>query len=122
LILFLQFKKKKKKTEKQKLRLFGDRVSHFEQGTPEAPQCGFSKRAVQILQTVGVEFASRDVLQDPELREGVKKFSNWPTIPQVFIGGEFVGGSDTLLEMMKAGDLDKILDEKKVKRIAQEKQ
>ncbi len=64
-------------------------------------QCGFSKRAVQLLQAAGVEFASRDVLQDPELREGVKKFSNWPTIPQVYIGGEFVGGSDTLLEMFK---------------------
>jgi monothiol glutaredoxin len=77
---------------------------------------------VQLLRTAGVEFASRDVLQDPELREGVKKFSNWPTIPQVYIGGEFVGGSDTLLEMFKSGDLDKLLDEKGIKRIAQDKQ
>lgn len=90
-------------------------------GTPEAPQCGFSKTAVRILQAAGVEFAARDVLQDPELRSEIKVFSNWPTVPQVYVKGEFLGGSDTLLEMFKSGDLDKLLDDKGVKRI-EEKQ
>ena len=96
-------------------------VMLYMKGNPEAPQCGFSSKAVQILQAVGVEFASRDVLQDPELREGVKAFSEWPTIPQCYVAGEFVGGSDTLFEMFKSGELDTLLDEKKVERIAQEK-
>lgn len=96
-------------------------VMIYMKGTPDSPQCGFSKRAVQLLEAAGVDVASRDVLQDPELREGIKKFTNWPTIPQVFIGGEFVGGSDTLLEMFKNGDLDKLLDAKKITRATQRK-
>ena len=76
----------------------------------------------QLLQAAGVEFASRDVLQDPELREGVKKFSEWPTIPQIYVAGEFLGGSDTLFEMFTSGDLDTMLDDKGIKRIAADKQ
>jgi monothiol glutaredoxin len=89
----------------------------YMKGTPEQPQCGFSKRTVQILQTAGVEFASRNVLVDEELRAGIKKFSDWPTIPQVYVAGEFLGGSDTLFEMMKSGELDQLLNEKKIARI-----
>jgi monothiol glutaredoxin len=89
----------------------------YMKGTPEAPQCGFSKKTVQILQTAGVEFASRNVLVDEPLRSGIKVFSEWPTIPQVYIAGEFVGGSDTLFEMMKSGELDTLLNEKKISRI-----
>lgn len=87
-------------------------VMVYMKGTPDAPQCGFSKRAVQILEASGVEFASRNVLEDPELREGIKTVTNWPTIPQIFIGGDFVGGSDTLYEMFKSGELETLLNEK----------
>lgn len=83
----------------------------FMKGTPEQPMCGFSDTAVQILQSYGVEVEGKDVLQDPELRQGIKDFSDWPTIPQVYISGEFVGGSDILREMHQNGELKEKLSE-----------
>ena len=81
----------------------------FMKGTPLFPQCGFSSRAVAILDRLGVEYASVDVLQDQEIRAGIKSYSDWPTIPQLYIGGEFVGGSDIMMEMFEAGELQAML-------------
>ncbi len=83
----------------------------FMKGNPDVPLCGFSGRAVQVLQACGAKFASVDVLADPDVREGIKQFSNWPTIPQLYVGGEFVGGSDIMLEMYQNGELQKKLEE-----------
>lgn len=77
----------------------------FMKGTPEFPQCGFSGRAVQILQSCGVNFAAVDVLSDDEVRQGIKDFSSWPTVPQLYVKGEFVGGSDIMIEMYDNGEL-----------------
>jgi monothiol glutaredoxin len=77
----------------------------FMKGNPMFPQCGFSARAVGILQQCGAKFAHVDVLADGEIREGVKAYSNWPTIPQLFVKGEFVGGSDIMMEMFQSGEL-----------------
>ena len=86
----------------------------FMKGTPLFPQCGFSSRAITILEHLGVEFATVDVLRDPEIREGIKSFSDWPTIPQLYVKGEFVGGSDIVREMFQAGELKPLLVEKGV--------
>jgi monothiol glutaredoxin len=86
-----------------------NRVVLFMKGTKNFPQCGFSARAVEILKKCGVEFKDVNVLADPVLRQGIKDFSSWPTIPQVYIGGKFVGGSDILLEMFQSGELQKLL-------------
>src|SRR6185312_12421213 len=77
----------------------------FMKGTPVFPQCGFSAAAVHILSDVGVKFKAIDVLKDPEIRQGIKEFSNWPTIPQLYVKGEFVGGSDILREMYESDEL-----------------
>tara|TARA_A100001391_G_scaffold168882_1_gene129526 strand:- start:28538 stop:28867 length:330 start_codon:yes stop_codon:yes gene_type:complete len=86
----------------------------FMKGTPLFPQCGFSSRAVAILDHCKVAFDSVDVLQDMEVRQGIKAFSDWPTIPQLYVKGEFVGGSDIMMEMYEAGELQALLDEKQV--------
>lgn len=86
-----------------------NKVVLFMKGTKSFPQCGFSQRAAQILKTCGVEFKDVNVLADPALRQGIKDFSNWPTIPQVYINGKFVGGSDILNEMFSSGELQKLL-------------
>ena len=86
-----------------------NRVVLFMKGTKNFPQCGFSARAVDILKKCGTEFKDVNVLADPALREGIKQFSSWPTIPQVYIGGQFVGGSDILFEMFQSGELQKLL-------------
>ena len=86
----------------------------FMKGTPDAPRCGFSSLAVQILDHVGVEFVGVDVLQDDGLRDGIKAFTDWPTIPQLYVKGEFVGGSDIVREMFQAGELQALLTEKGV--------
>ncbi|RIV86416.1 Grx4 family monothiol glutaredoxin [Aurantiacibacter xanthus] len=86
----------------------------FMKGTPLFPQCGFSSRAVAILDHCNVAFDSVDVLQDMEVRQGIKSFSDWPTIPQLYVKGEFVGGSDIMMEMYEAGELQALLDEKQV--------
>lgn len=81
----------------------------FMKGSPQFPQCGFSGRAVQLLQACGAEFAAVDVLADPDVREGIKQYSNWPTIPQLYVRGQFVGGSDILMEMYESGELKQTL-------------
>ncbi len=83
----------------------GAEVLLFMKGSPLFPQCGFSSRAVAILNHLGVEFDSVDVLQDQEVRQGIKAFSDWPTIPQLYVKGEFVGGSDIMMEMYESGEL-----------------
>jgi monothiol glutaredoxin len=77
----------------------------FMKGSPDFPQCGFSSRASQILKQCGAKFASVDVLQNNEIREGIKQFSSWPTVPQLYIRGEFIGGSDIVMEMYENGEL-----------------
>ena len=86
----------------------------FMKGTPLFPQCGFSARVVQILKHAGVPFASVNVLENPEIRDGIKEFSNWPTIPQLYVKGEFVGGCDIVTEMYQSGELAALLTEKGV--------
>ena len=81
----------------------------FMKGTRDFPQCGFSGRAVQILGACGAEFESVDVLADEQVREGIKQFSNWPTVPQLYIKGNFIGGSDIMMEMYQSGELQQIL-------------
>ncbi|HWA02796.1 MAG TPA: Grx4 family monothiol glutaredoxin [Rhizomicrobium sp.] len=84
----------------------------FMKGTPVFPQCGFSAAVVGILTNLGVKFKAVDVLKDPEIRQGIKEFSNWPTIPQLYVKGEFVGGCDILREMYEADELAPFLAEK----------
>jgi monothiol glutaredoxin len=86
----------------------------FMKGTALFPQCGFSSRAVSILDHLGVGFETVDVLQDLEIRQGIKAYSDWPTIPQLYVKGEFVGGSDIMMEMFEAGELQQLLDERQV--------
>lgn len=86
----------------------------FMKGTPDQPRCGFSSLAVQILDHVGAPFVGVDVLQDETLREGIKSFTDWPTIPQLYVKGEFVGGSDIVREMFQAGELQALMTEKGV--------
>jgi monothiol glutaredoxin len=83
-------------------------------GTPVFPQCGFSAAVVQILTELGVKFKGVDVLIDPEVRQGIKEYSSWPTIPQLYVKGEFVGGCDIIREMFQAGELQGLLKEKGV--------
>ena len=82
----------------------------FMKGTPVFPQCGFSAAVVQALSNLGVRFKGIDVLQDPELREGIKQFSSWPTIPQLYVKGEFIGGCDIVREMYESGELMEYLN------------
>ena len=82
-----------------------DPVVLYMKGNPTFPQCGFSSTVVQILRHIGVNFQSYDVLQDENLREGIKSFSNWPTIPQLYVNNEFVGGCDIIREMFESGEL-----------------
>ncbi len=89
-----------------------DDVVLYMKGTPVFPQCGFSAMVVQILSHVGVKFTGIDVLTDPGLRDGIKAFSEWPTIPQLYVKGEFVGGCDIVREMFEAGELSSLLSEK----------
>ena len=86
----------------------------YMKGTPVFPQCGFSARVVQILSHVGVPFKGVNVLEDMALRDGIKSFTNWPTIPQLYVKGEFVGGCDIVTEMFQSGELQSLLEEKGV--------
>ncbi len=86
----------------------------FMKGTPVFPQCGFSAAVVQILSHLGVKFKGIDVLQDPGLRQGIKDYSSWPTIPQLYVKGEFVGGCDIVREMAETGELEQLFTEKGV--------
>jgi monothiol glutaredoxin len=89
-------------------------VMLYMKGNAQFPQCGFSARVVQILSHLGVPFATANVLEDPELRDGIKQFSNWPTVPQLYVKGEFVGGCDIVTEMFQSGELTTLLKEKDV--------
>ncbi len=91
-----------------------NQVVLFMKGTPMFPQCGFSAAVVQALSNLGVKFKGIDVLTDSSLREGIKQFTNWPTIPQLYVGGEFVGGCDIIREMYESGELQQLFDEKGV--------
>jgi monothiol glutaredoxin len=81
----------------------------FMKGTSLFPQCGFSSRAIAILERLSVKYETVDVLQDPEIREGIKDYSDWPTIPQLYVRGEFVGGSDIMMEMFESGELQQLV-------------
>ena len=89
-------------------------VMLYMKGNAMFPQCGFSARVVQILTHMGVPFQTANVLEDAELREGIKQFSNWPTVPQLYVKGEFVGGCDIVTEMYQSGELESLLAEKGV--------
>ena len=89
-------------------------VMLYMKGTAMFPQCGFSARVVQILSHLNVGFKTANVLEDPELREGIKQFSQWPTIPQLYVKGEFVGGCDIITEMYQSGELETLLKEREV--------
>ena len=86
-----------------------NKVMLYMKGNPNAPQCGFSAHTVEILQSYGIPFETADVLADPAIRDGIKRYSNWPTIPQVFIGGKFVGGCDIVHELHERGELEPML-------------
>ena len=94
-------------------------VMLYMKGTAMFPQCGFSARVVQILTHLGVKFGTANVLEDANLREGIKQFSNWPTVPQLYVKGEFVGGCDIITEMFQAGELEQLMAEKGVAHTAQ---
>jgi monothiol glutaredoxin len=96
----------------------GNDVVLFMKGTPVFPQCGFSATVVQVLSHMGVKFKGVNVLADPALRDGIKHFSNWPTIPQLYVKGEFVGGCDIVREMYETGELKDLLAEKGVTQAA----
>lgn len=83
----------------------------FMKGTALFPQCGFSSRAIAILDRLGATYETVDVLQDPEIRNGIKQYSDWPTIPQLYVKGEFVGGSDIMMEMFESGELQQLIGE-----------
>ncbi len=106
-------------TERIKSDLSENDVVLFMKGSPVFPQCGFSAAVVQVLTNLGVKFKGIDILADPELREGIKAFSNWPTIPQLYVKGEFVGGCDIVREMFEAGELARLLGDKGVEVAAQ---
>ncbi len=89
-------------------------VMLFMKGTPQFPQCGFSAAVIQILDYLGVDYASENVLADPAIRQGIKDYSDWPTIPQLYVKGEFVGGCDIVREMFESGELKQFLADKGV--------
>jgi monothiol glutaredoxin len=89
-------------------------VMLYMKGNAMFPQCGFSARVVQILTHLGVKFDTANVLEDPDLRDGIKQFSNWPTVPQLYVKGEFIGGCDIVTEMFQSGELETLLSEKGV--------
>ena len=89
----------------------------YMKGNPTFPQCGFSSTVVQILKHIGVNFQSYDVQQDEELREGIKNYSNWPTIPQLYVKEEFIGGCDIIREMFESGELKQYLTDKKIELV-----
>jgi monothiol glutaredoxin len=86
----------------------------FMKGTPDMPMCGFSSRATQILNHMGVPFKGINVLDSDEIRQGIKEYTNWPTVPQLYVKGEFVGGSDIMMEMFQSGELKQLMTEKAV--------
>ena len=90
-----------------------NKVMVYMKGTPDSPQCGFSMQVITILKSYQVPLGAKNVLQDPQLRQGIKDYSDWPTIPQIFINGEFIGGCDIISEMHQNGELKKLLEQVK---------
>ena len=99
--------------ERIKTQLSSHPVLLFMKGTPDFPQCGFSATAVKALTAVGAKFDSVNIFEDPELREALKSYSNWPTYPQLYVNGELIGGCDIIVEMYKSGELQKVVSEAK---------
>ena len=99
--------------ERIKSQLSADPIVLFMKGTPDFPQCGFSAQTVAALRACNAQFAHVNIFEDPELREGLKRYSNWPTYPQLYVGGELLGGCDIVLEMYRSGELKQVLDEAK---------
>ncbi len=99
--------------ERIKTQLSSHPVMLYMKGTPDFPQCGFSATVVKALNAVGAKFDSVNIFEDPELREALKQYSNWPTYPQLYVNGELVGGCDIVVEMYKNGELQKVLSETK---------
>lgn len=99
--------------EKIKSQLSSSPVVLYMKGTPDFPQCGFSAAAVRALNAAGAQFAHVNIFEDPELREALKQYSNWPTYPQLYVNGELIGGSDIILEMYKSGELQTLVTEAK---------
>jgi len=99
-------------TDRIKNTVTNNDVVLYMKGTPTFPQCGFSSTVVQIFDYLGAEYATVNVLEDPEVRQGIKDFNNWPTVPQVFVKGEFIGGCDIMREMFETGELKTLLSEK----------
>lgn len=97
--------------ERIKQQVEKDRIVLYMKGTPALPQCGFSQVTAEILRRLGVKFQAYDVLQDAALREGIKQYANWPTIPQLYVDGEFVGGCDIVRSMYESGELQKLVSE-----------
>lgn len=95
--------------EKIKQQITDNAVILYMKGNAELPMCGFSARAVNVLKSCGVPFATVDVMQDEDIRQGIKVYSNWPTIPQLYVNGEFIGGSDILMEMYESGELQSLM-------------
>jgi monothiol glutaredoxin len=95
--------------DKIKQQLTGDKIVLYMKGNPAAPQCGFSAKAVQLLGGSGAKFSTYDVLSDPDLRQGLKEYSHWPTFPQLYINGELVGGCDIMTELYQKGELQKLV-------------
>lgn len=87
-----------------------NKILVFMKGSKLMPMCGFSNNVVQILNSLGIPFETVDVLEDPEIRQGIKEYSNWPTIPQVYINGEFIGGSDIMIELYQKGELQQMVE------------
>ncbi len=97
-------------TERLDALVNGNEIVLFMKGTPLFPQCGFSSRAIAILEHLGAPYETVDVLADQEIRQGIKQYSDWPTIPQLYVKGEFVGGSDIMMEMFESGELKSLIE------------
>ena len=95
--------------DKIQQQISGANIVLYMKGSPQMPQCGFSAKVTQLLNACGASFASYDVLADPELRQGLKEFSNWPTFPQLYINGELIGGCDIVTELHQQGELQKLV-------------
>jgi monothiol glutaredoxin len=98
-------------TEKIESQIKDNKVILYMKGNREVPQCGFSSRVVQILDSYDIMYETVDVLEDPEIRQGIKDYSNWPTIPQLYVNGEFIGGCDICIELFQSGELKSIVNQ-----------
>ena len=95
--------------EKIRQQLAADKIVLYMKGSPQAPQCGFSAKASQLLNACGAKFTTYDILSDPEMRQGLKEYSHWPTFPQLYVNGELVGGCDIMTELFQKGELQKLV-------------